>query len=646
MEQFEGVEVAQSEEGRYRLLLDAVTDYAIFMLDPAGLVTSWNTGARRFKGYEAPEIIGRHFSMFYSEEDRINEMPARALETAQAVGRFEGEGWRVRKDASRFWAHVVIDPIRTPGGRLIGFAQITRDLSERQAAGERLRHSQEQFRLLVQSVTDYAIYMIDEGGFISSWNPGAERIKGYDAEEIIGEHFSRFYTPEDRAAGEPAKALATAAAEGRYEKEGWRVRKDGTRFRANVIIDAIRDGNGTLIGFAKITRDITERVAAQRALDEAREALAQSQKVEAIGQLTGGIAHDFNNLLTAILGSLTLARRRVGDDPKVLSLLDNAIHGAERGSSLIKRMLAFARRQELSLVAVDLPDLVQGMKDLLQTSIGPMITIDTRFPAELEPACSDRHQLESALVNLVVNARDAMPNGGIVTISAFAETVRGGHPTRLRPGRYVCLSVEDTGTGMDETTLAKATEPFFTTKGVGKGTGLGLPMIHGLAEQSGGRLTLESKPGKGTTARIWLPSATPAAGNETTPEPAAEAPAVNRSLVILAVDDDALVLLNTAALLEDLGHEVLPAASGHEALGILGNRPDVELVITDQGMPRMTGVQLAREIAAARPGLPIILATGYAELPPEADTGLPRIGKPYGQDELQRAIQAIVQKGG
>ncbi|WP_284310224.1 hybrid sensor histidine kinase/response regulator [Labrys miyagiensis] len=647
MEQVEARQAGHSDGGSYRLLLEAVTDYAIYMLDLNGRVASWNAGARRFKGYEADEIIGQHFSRFYTEEDRLDGLPARALATAEAEGRFENEGWRVRKDGARFWAHVVIDPIRDPAGRLIGYAKITRDLTERREAEQKLRRSLEQFRLLVQSVTDYAIYMLDRDGFISSWNAGAERIKGYDAEEIIGQHFSRFYTPEDRAAGEPAKALETAGRVGRYEKEGWRVRKDGTRFRASVIIDAITGDDGTLIGFAKITRDITERVAAQRALDEAREALAQSQKVEAIGQLTGGIAHDFNNLLTAILGSLTLVRKRVGDDAKVLSLLDNAIHGAERGSALVKRMLAFARRQELSLVAVDLPELVRGMKDLMQTSIGPMITIDMRFAPDLEPVRSDRHQLESALVNLVVNARDAMPNGGMVTISGLAEEIRENHRTRLKPGRYVCLSVADTGAGMDKATLLKAAEPFFTTKGIGKGTGLGLPMIQGLAEQSGGRLVLESELGRGTTARIWLPSALAsqdvvAAASGPTPEPSP----IDRRLTILAVDDDALVLLNTAALLEDLGHEVLPAASGAEALRLFTDRPDVELVITDQAMPHMTGLQLAREIRSIQPDLPIILATGYAELPPDADPDLARIGKPYGQDELERAIQGVVNARG
>ena len=261
---------ASADESRYRLLVDAITDYAIFMLDAQGVVSSWNVGAERFKGYRPDEIIGQHFSRFYTPEDRETGLPARALATAEREGRFEHEGWRLRKDGARFWAHVIIDPIRTPQGELIGFAKITRDLTEKRAAEEGLRRSEEQFRLLVEGVTDYAIYLLDAEGRVSSWNSGARRIKGYEPSEIIGQHFSRFYTPEDQEAGWPGIALRAAAEQGRFEREGWRLRKDGSRFWAHVIIDAIHDDDGQVIGFAKITRDITERMESQRQLDEAR----------------------------------------------------------------------------------------------------------------------------------------------------------------------------------------------------------------------------------------------------------------------------------------------------------------------------------------------------------------------------------------
>jgi PAS domain S-box-containing protein len=308
----------QPKTGRsFRLLVEAVTDYAIYMLDPVGTVTSWNAGAQRFKGYEASEILGENFARFYEPADRADGLPARALATAAREGKFEAEGWRVRKDGSRFWAHVVIDPIRDQSGGLLGFAKITRDLTERRQAEEELRRSEERLRRLVEGVTDYAIYMLDPTGVVSNWNTGAQRIKGYRADEIVGQHFSRFYGEEDRARGEPARGLGIAERQGRFETEAWRVRKDGSRFWANVVIDAIRDPSGRLLGFAKITRDITERRDAQLALDRTRDALLQSQKIEAIGKLTGGVAHDFNNLLTVVLGSLDMLRRHLpADDPR------------------------------------------------------------------------------------------------------------------------------------------------------------------------------------------------------------------------------------------------------------------------------------------------------------------------------------------
>jgi len=284
------------EEMRFRLLIDAVVDYAIYMIDPDGIITSWNSGAKRFKGYEEAEILGEHFSRFYTDEDRAVGMPQRALDTAIREGRFEGEGWRVRKNGTHFWCHVVIDPIFSPSGQLLGFAKITRDLTDRKMAEETLKQSEQQFRLLVQGVTDYAIYMLSPEGRVTNWNPGAQRIKGYAPDEVIGKHFSMFYTPEDREIGEPQRALETAVREGRFENKSWRLRKDGTRFLAHVVVDAIRGETGTLLGFAKITRDVTEAHQAQLALEQTREALFQAQKMQAIGQLSGGIAHDFNNL--------------------------------------------------------------------------------------------------------------------------------------------------------------------------------------------------------------------------------------------------------------------------------------------------------------------------------------------------------------
>jgi PAS domain S-box-containing protein len=423
-------------------------------------------------------------------EDRAAGLPEKALAIAASTGKFETEGWRMRKDGSRIWAHAVLDAIRDPSGELIGYAKITRDLTERKSAEDALKRSEEQFKLLVQSVTDYAIYMLDSQGHVASWNIGAQRIKGYQPEEIIGAHFSRFYSDEDRDQGEPQKALEVAAEQGHFEKEGWRIRKDGTRFWASVVIDAIRDPSGDLIGYAKITRDISEKRKAEQALEETREALFQAQKMEVVGQLTGGIAHDFNNLLMVIQSSMELLRKRMPDDEKLLSLIDNATEGVKRGTSLTQRMLSFARRQDLDQKPVNLHEFIFEMTDLLQRSLGPTIVIEARFPIGLSMVRADANQLESALLNLAVNARDAMPAGGPLTISAREENLAEGNSLRLAPGKYVCLSLVDKGEGMTQDTISHATEPFFTTKGIGKGTGLGLSMVQGFAEQSGGRLCL------------------------------------------------------------------------------------------------------------------------------------------------------------
>ena len=623
---------------RFELLVQSVTDYAIFMLDLGGQIVSWNAGARRFKGYEAEEIIGEHFSRFYTPQDQAAGIPALALATAEQEGRFEAEGWRVRKDGTHFWANVVIDPIRDPSGQLIGFAKVTRDLTDRRAAQEALRKSEERFRMLVESVTDYAIYMLDPVGTITSWNSGAERAKGYKAEEILGENFARFYTEEDRIAGLPSRALHGAERDGRYESEGWRIRKDGTRFWANAVIDAIRDSTGKLIGFAKVTRDLTERRESQQALEDARVAIMQAQKMDAIGKLTGGVAHDFNNLLAVIVGSLDLARMRLASGGEVERFLDNAMAAAERGATLTQRMLAFARRQELKLQSVDCLGLVQGMADMLQSTIGPSVTIDTLFPANLPPAYADPAQLELALLNLAVNARDAMPEGGRIIIEASEMLTAEGALPGLGAGAYVKLSVVDDGEGMDAATLERAREPFFTTKGVGKGTGLGLSMVHGFAEQCGGALTIESVVGLGTTVSLWLPVSQHAAEDavdsdmESTEE--AETP-----LVILAVDDDNLVLMNTAGMLEDLGHTVFQAGSATDALRML-QQSRVDMVVTDHAMPGMTGAQLADAIEQAHPGLPVIIITGFAELPPHASSR-PRLDKPFRQAELARAVNSV-----
>lgn len=639
----------QIDEAKYRMLVEAVTDYAVYMIDAAGYIISWNPGAQRFKGYTAAEILGHHFSRFYPPADIEAGLPQRALAVAAREGRFETEGWRVRKDGTSFWAHVIIDPVIDPDGKLVGFAKITRDLTEKKQAEDALRRSEEQFRLLVQGVTDYAIYMVDAQGIVTSWNVGAQRIKGYAPEEIIGRSFSLFYDEGDRQAGVPQKSLENAAREGKLQSEGWRVRKDGTRFWAHVLIEPIRDETGVIQGYAKVTRDVTEQRHAQEALEQAREALFQSQKMDALGQLTGGIAHDFNNLLMVFLSTLNLLRKQLANDHKATALVDAAIQGAQRGSTMTQRLLAFARRQELNTEAVDVPALVHGMADLLQRALGPSIHIETRFPLSLEKVYGDANQLELALLNLAINARDAMPQGGSIIIAGQPELVGEGHASALPSGRYVRLSLIDTGEGMDEETLARAAEPFFTTKDVGKGTGLGLPMVHGLTEQLGGRLTLKSRKGEGTTVELWLRAVQPdleALVVEPVAKPASRQASTLASapMVVLVVDDDSLVLMSTVAMLEDMGHVVVEATSGTQALEILQQDQAIEAMMTDHAMPLMTGVQLAEKARDQRPDLPVILASGYAELPQGSGTDLIRLRKPYRQEDLARALDVAKER--
>jgi len=633
-----------SENARYRLLVESITDYAIYMLDVDGYVTSWNPGALRCKGYTAAEIIGQHFSRFYTDRDQQAGVPKTTLETAAREGRFEGEGWRMRKDGSEFWVSAVVDPIYGDEGRLIGFAKITRDLTKRHLRDQEheiaqgvLRQSEEQFKLLVQGVSDYAIYFLDPAGIITNWNVGAERIKGYTPEEIIGCHFSRFYSREDVANGEPDKALETALRDGRFEEEGWRYRKDGSKFWADVLIDPIRDPGGALLGFAKVTRDMTKGRQEQAHLDSARAATAQTQKLEAIGQLTGGVAHDFNNLLMAILGSLELIGKRLPGDEKLRLLLNNAFESARRGVTLTQRMLSFARRRELALRSVDLATLMIGMSDMLERSLGPHVTVQMALAPDLPPVKADPNQLETAVLNLALNARDAMPHGGKITIGGRRDKCTEHMRCREENEGCVVLFVTDTGEGMDEATLARAMEPFFTTKGVGTGTGLGLSMAHGLAEQLGGRLLIHSRPGQGTTVELWLPlgdgvqSVTPGFADATIAE------TQTKPLTIVVVDDDPLVLLNNKAMLEDLGHRVMAANSGAEALALIRQADGVDLLVTDQAMPQMTGIQLIAAVRAEWPKTHILLVSGYAELPNE-QADVAKLAKPFSLEDLERVI--------
>ena len=641
------LEASASDDGRYRLLVDAITDYAIYMLDAKGIVSSWNPGAARFKGYEADEIIGRHFSEFYTEEERAAGIPDLALKIAASEGRFEREGWRLRKDGTRFWAHVVIDPIRSPSGETIGYAKVTRDLTERRAAEEALRRSQEQFRLLVQGVTDYAIFMLDPEGHVASWNAGAQRIKGYAPNEIIGSHFSRFYTSEDLAEGIPMRGLATAARDGRWEAEGLRKRKDGSTFWAHVVIDAIRDEGGKIIGFAKVTRDISERKEAEQSLQQTQAALAQAQKMEALGQLTGGVAHDFNNLLQVISSNLQLAAKDVAGNPRAEVRIQNALAAVSRGARLAQQLLAFGRRQALEPKVINVGRFIRGMDDMLRRTIGADIQFETCVSGGLWNTLLDPNQVENAVLNLAINARDAMPEGGKLTIeagNAFLDDRYAASHEGLQPGQYVMLAVTDTGSGMPADVVQRVFEPFFSTKPEGKGTGLGLSMVYGLVKQSGGHIKIYSELGHGTTVKLYFPRAHE---SEEVVTDLSSTPLRGGTETILVVEDDEDVREGAVALLRDLGYRVLKAKDGAGAMGVIESGLPIDLLFTDVVMPGpVRSPDLARTAKERLPNLAVLFTSGYTENAivhgGRLDRGVELLGKPYSREQLARKIRHVL----
>jgi PAS domain S-box-containing protein len=629
----------------YQLLVQSILDYAIFMVDPQGRVRSWNAGAEQIHGYRPADIVGRPFALLHTEQERAGGRPELILHMAAAHGRFQEEAERLRRDGSRFWAHVVCDAVRDERGHLLGFAMVTRDITERRNTERRLREVERRFRLFVDGVTDCAICMLDANGIVTDWNAGAERIKGYAAAEIIGRPLARFFVNPQVA----QTAMTVAAENGRYDVVDWQVRKDGSRFMAEIAVDAIRDNDGQLLGFAKITRDITERMEAERHLEETRAQLFQSQKIEALGQLTGGIAHDFNNLLQGIIGSLEVVQMRVAAGRQdVERFLGNAIDSAKRAATLTHRLLAFARRQPLAPKSVNLNDLVTQIAELLPATLGERVELKLDLAPALVPVLCDPNLLESALLNLAINARDAMPDGGRLTIRTGSVPPGEGplrRPHSLSDAPTLLLQVSDTGTGMTPEVRARAFDPFFTTKPKGRGTGLGLSMIHGFVTQSRGAIELESEPGHGTTVSIYLPSGERRSvrSNDEREPGARWEPAAGET--ILLVEDEDVVRELVAGKLRELHYQVLEARDGHAGLAAIESDERIDLVVSDIGLPGLTGLQMAEIGRHRRPGLKVLFVTGYAETMPEdwsldADTDL--LTKPFEFDTLVQRIRLLL----
>ncbi|MGH8213467.1 MAG: response regulator [Rhodanobacteraceae bacterium] len=510
-------------------------------------------------------------------------------------------------------------------------------LTERaQQESANLLDTQLQLQRVVANVVDYAIFMLDATGHVLTWNIGAERIKGYRAEEIIGKSFRCFYTEEDRVAGVPQNVLASAERSGHFEMESWRVRKDGSRFWANVHLSAIRDEDGTLTGFIKITRDMTER-------RNFEEQLRQSQKMEAIGQLTGGVAHDFNNLLTIILGNLEKVHRASSIDPEVRRDAEQAIHGAQRAATLTRQLLAFSRQQPLNPIALNVEQFVAGMGELLQRTLGENIKVKTSLSGRWR--CEvDEHQLESAILNLAVNARDAMPEEGSLLLDVSnmhldGRTIGGS----LASGDHVVISVSDTGTGMPREVMDRALEPFFTTKPVGQGTGLGLSQVYGFVKQSGGHLNIYSECGQGTTVKIYLPRYTGVVAPAAKPR-FDEGPRGDET--ILLVEDEEGVRAYCADILRDLGYRVIEANNASSAMQQLAQGLQIDLLLTDLGLPGVHGGELARRARSLHSNLPVLFISGYAagtilqrgRIAPDAEL----LEKPFSRADLANRVRRIL----
>jgi PAS domain S-box-containing protein len=624
-----------------------IRDYAIFMLDVDGCVLSWNQGAERINGYTKQEILGKHFSCLHAPVEMATEISAHALNAAVTGGSYETNGWQLRKDGSEFWANAVIEPVLDSGGTLLGFAQITKDITARKNADDALLKSEQQFRVLVQGVTDYAIYMLDESGHVTSWNAGAQRIKGYYNDEVVGTHFSRFYTSEERLSGHPEATLRRAKESGSFEEEGWRVRKDGTRFLAHVLIDPILDSDGNLIGYAKVTRDITERRAAAAVLKKTEQALLHAQKLETIGKLTGGVAHDFNNLLQVISGNLQLLSREVIGNQRAELRVASAIAGVGRGEKLTRYLLAFGRRQALDPKVVNVARFVSGMEDMLRSSLGETIQIETIASGGLWNTLVDIAHFENALLNLSVNARDAMDGTGKLTIeigNAFLDDAYARVHAEVSPGQYVMLAVTDTGVGMPPEVVAQAFEPFFSTKPEGRGTGLGLSMVYGFVKQSGGHIKIYSEVDHGTTVKVYMPRSLEIEDPRFVAEPQV---VVGGSEVILVAEDDEEVCATVVAMLTDLGYQVLQANDAAGALTVIKSGIKIDLLFTDVVMPgTMRSPELARKARERLPDIAVLFTSGYTQNAivhsGRLDVGVELLSKPYTREDLARKVRHVL----
>jgi len=657
-----------AREAQLRSINDAIPGL-VFAADTAARNTYTNQRFQDFTGMSSEALLGYGWKQVLHPNDagRADALWDAAIRSGQ---NYEAEYRFRRADGTWHWFLVRAAPLRGPDGQIESWhgvcldidrivhsreaqarqeAELARLVAQRTAA---LAASERGFRLLVNGVVDYAIIMLDREGRVTQWNAGAERHKGYRAEEIIGQPFARFFTEEDRAAGLPERILRTALREGHYEGANCHVRKDGSRFWGHETVDRILDESGMLVGFARITRDITAERKARQELEETQQRLAQAQKMEAVGQLTSGIAHDFNNLLQAVTGNLDLARSAVarGKPERINRLLDNAGRAIERGARLTGQLLTFSRRQTLRAERVLPSSLVADMGDLIRRAVGETIGVETTAEPGLWHATIDPAQFESAVLNLVINARDAMPRGGRLALRMTNVTLDAAASAELDvpPGAYVCLDVADTGTGMTPEVLARMFEPFFTTKEVGKGSGLGLAQVHGFVRQSGGAVRVRSTLDQGTVVSLLFPRDATAEELASPAGPKPEAEDETPPITVLLVEDEPAVFDVTQIALIDAGHQVVPARDGAEALELIRCGTPFDLLLSDVVLPGpLSGVDIARAVRKLRPGAPVLLASGYAAdvlATHGATSEFEMLHKPYAQADLLRRIAALVRE--
>ncbi|MGP9811401.1 PAS domain S-box protein [Rhodopseudomonas sp. NSM] len=631
-----------ADEPEFRRLVEGVTDAAIYMLDVDGCIASWNCGAERIKQFTAAEVLGLHVREFYPLEDRARGEPERNLAIARDRGRFEAKAWRQRKDGNRFWAHVAIEPRRGTHGELIGYAKVTRDITGQRRAEQLIRESEALIATLTQTVRD-GVILTDRHGRIRTFSRACHLLFGYEADDVIDQHISMLLPAV--SAGE----LQSLFLSGPYADEHVRIgtvrgatglRRDGQTFPMDLSVGTtVQDGE---TAFVTVIHDDRERT---------EEQLAHARKMEIVGQLSGGIAHDFNNLLTVIVGNAELLGDQLKARQDLRGLACEIGRAGQRGAELTQRLLAFSREQTLKPVVLDCNELVGSMHDLLRLTLREDIAIETGFDADLRYAYVDRAQLESAILSLSLNAQDAMPGGGRLSITTANVTLDASYHSvvnqEARPGDYVLIMVTDNGSGMPKDLLGQVFDPFFTTKEVGKGSGLGLSMVYGFVKQSDGHVALDSEPGLGTTVRLYLPVI--AAGQPSSPDaPDAVGHLVSRGEVVLIVEDDPFVRAYGVMCLRSLGYIVIAVSDGADALQALDGDTNIDILFTDVVMPGgIGGWELAETATRRRPNLRVLLTSGYAL---ETIAGqshrrdhLPILHKPYRKAELARRLRDVLE---